>query len=187
MDDIARRSFIKGASIGALAFTIGGAEVMLTARQARAQGVPFAVLTADEAQTLETIGDVLAIGARQAGIAHFVDQQLTVPAGYALFSLRVTEFRPPYVNFYRDALAALESSAKSVHSRKFADFTEAEKLEFVELLSRQEIESWDAEASQALVYSVLRNDAVDVVYGTVEGFARIGVPYLPHILPPRKW
>ena len=47
--------------------------------------------------------------------------------------------------------------------------------------------SWDARASQGLVYSVLRNDAVDVVYGTVEGFARIGVPYLPHILPPRTW
>jgi Gluconate 2-dehydrogenase subunit 3 len=187
MDEIARRSFIKGASVGALAFTVGGATAMLTPRQARAQGVPFAVLAPGEAQTLETIGDVLAIGARQAGIAHFVDQQLTVPPGHALFALRITEFRPPYVDFYRDTLAGLESSAKTMHSRKLADFTQAEKLEFVELLSHQEIESWDAKASQALVYSVLRNDAVDVVYGTVEGFERIGVPYLPHILPPRKW
>ena len=149
--------------------------------------MPFAVLTPAEAETLETVGAVLALGARQAGIAHFVDQQLTVPPGHALFFLRVTEFRPPYVDFYRDTLAALESSAQTMHSRRLRDFSEAEKLEFVELLSRQEIESWDAKASQALVYSVLRNDAVDVVYGTVEGFDRIGVPYLPHILPPRKW
>jgi hypothetical protein len=187
MDDIARRGFIQGSAIGALAFAVGGTTAMLTARQARAQGVPLRVLTADEAATLEAIGDVLAIGAREAGIAHFVDQQLTVAPGHALFSLRVTEFRPPYVDFYRDTLGAIEMSAKSVHSRKFADFSEAEKLEFVELLSHQEIESWDARASQGLVYSVLRNDAVDVVYGTVEGFARIGVPYLPHILPPRTW
>jgi hypothetical protein len=26
-----------------------------------------------------------------------------------------------------------------------------------------------------------------VVYGTVEGFARLGVPYMPHILPERSW
>lgn len=187
MDEIARRGFLQGTAIGALSFTVGGATAMLTARRARAQGVPLQVLNAHEATTLETIGDVLAIGARDAGIAHFVDQQLTVPPGHALFSLRVTEFRPPYVDFYRDTLAAIESSAKASHSRQFAEFSQAEKLEFVELLSHQEIETWDAKASQALAYSVLRNDAVDVVYGTVEGFERIGVPYLPHILPQRKW
>jgi hypothetical protein len=26
-----------------------------------------------------------------------------------------------------------------------------------------------------------------VAYGTVEGFARLGVPYMPHILPERSW
>jgi len=31
---------------------------------------------------------------------------------------------------------------------------------------------------------MVRSDAVDVVYGTVEGFERLGVPYMPHILPP---
>jgi hypothetical protein len=34
---------------------------------------------------------------------------------------------------------------------------------------------------------MLRNDAIDVVYGTVEGFARLSVPYMPHILPQRSW
>ncbi len=187
MHDFARRSFIKGASIGALAFTVGGVEVMLTPKEARAQGVPLRVLDPAEAETLEAVGDMLAIGAKDAGIAHFVDQQLTVPPPYALLSLRVSEFRPPYVDFYRDALAALESSAKAVHSRKFSEFTEAEKLEFVDLLSHHEIEAWDGKATQTLVYATLRDDAVDVVYGTVDGFARIGVPYLPHILPERKW
>jgi hypothetical protein len=37
MDDIQRRAFMKGAAIGTLGFTVGGAEVMLTPRQARAQ------------------------------------------------------------------------------------------------------------------------------------------------------
>ena len=35
MDDIERRAFMKGAAIGAFAFTLGDAEVMLTPRQAQ--------------------------------------------------------------------------------------------------------------------------------------------------------
>ena len=43
MDDIVRRAFMKGAGIGALAFTVGGVEVLLTAAQAWAQGVPLLI------------------------------------------------------------------------------------------------------------------------------------------------
>ena len=49
MDEVQRRAFMKGAAIGALAFSVGGAEVALTPRQARAQHVPLRTLTADEA------------------------------------------------------------------------------------------------------------------------------------------
>jgi hypothetical protein len=37
------------------------------------------------------------------------------------------------------------------------------------------------------VYFLLRTDAVDVVYGTMEGYAQLGVPYMPHIAPARSW
>src|SRR6266545_4761546 len=104
MDEIARREFVKGAALGAFAFTVGGAEVLLTPRQARAQGAAMRVLKPEEAQTLEAIGETLAIGARQYGIAHFVDSQLAVSPEEALLTIRVTETRPPYVNFYRAAL-----------------------------------------------------------------------------------
>ncbi len=187
MEELARRGFIKAATVGALAFTVGGVETMLTAREARAQGVPLRVLTADQARTLEAIGNVLAIGAREAGIANFVDQQLTVPAGHALLSVRVSEIRPPYVDFYRDALAAVDSAAKAANGRKFSEFTGPEKLAFVDLFSHGGVGNWEGHVPQATVYTALRNDAVDVVYGTVEGFERIGVAYLPHILPERKW
>lgn len=185
MEVMARRSFIRGATIGALAFTIGGAEVLLTPAQARAQGVAFKVLTPAEVRTLEMIGDVLAIGARQAGIAHFVDQQLGVPPGYALFSVRVADIRPPYVEFYRNALATIDAAAQAPGG--FAALSEADQFAFVGRLSRGEVAGWNGRVSQAAVYAALRNDAVDVVYGTVDGFARIGVPYLPHILPERNW
>ena len=44
MADIERRAFMKGATLGAFAFTVGGSTVMLTARQARAGNVPFRLL-----------------------------------------------------------------------------------------------------------------------------------------------
>jgi hypothetical protein len=186
MTEIARRNFVKGATLGALVFTVGGAEVLLTPRQARAQGVPFRVLAPQEVATIEAIGETLAIGARQDGIAHFVDQQLTQPPAHALLSLRVTETRPPFVNFYRAALGGIDRASQAQHQRGFADLTAAEQHDFVDHLRQGKLESWQGPA-QSFVYGTLRNDAVDVAYGTVEGFARLGIPYMPHILPERSW
>ena len=55
MTEIARRGFVKGAGLGALAFTVGGVEMMLTPEQARAQGVPFRMLKGPEVATLEAL------------------------------------------------------------------------------------------------------------------------------------
>jgi hypothetical protein len=186
MDDIARRAFMRGAGIGALAFTVGNAEVLLTAAQARAQGVPLRMLTPEEARTLEAVGETLALGARQAGIAHFVDQQLALPPGYALLTIRISEARPPYVNFYRAALGGIDRVSQTLLGRKYVDLTDAEQRDFVTRLRQNKIESWQG-PSQSFVYGTLRNDAIDVAYGTVEGFARLGVPYMAHILPERSW
>jgi hypothetical protein len=186
MDDMARRSFVKGAAAGALAFTVGGAEVWLTAAQARAQGVPFRTLAPPEVATLEALGETLAIGAREGGIAHFVDQQLSVPPEDALLSLRVSEARPPYVDFYRATFAGVEGSSRALYNIGYADLGTEQQHDFVDLLRQSKLASWQGPA-QATVYATLRNDAIDVVYGTVEGFAKLGIPYMPHILPARSW
>jgi hypothetical protein len=186
MAEIARRDFVSGAALGALVFTVAGAEVLLTPGEARAQGVPFRVLEPQEAATLEAVGETLAIGARQDGIAHFVDQQLALPPAQALLSLRATEARPPYVDFYRAALGGIDRASQALHQRGFAALEARQQHDFVDRLRQGKLESWQGPA-QAFVYGTLRNDAVDVVYGTVEGFARLGIPYMPHILPERSW
>src|ERR1700704_5312634 len=76
MDDIERRAFIKGAGIGALAFTVGGTEVLLTPGQARAQNVAFRTLNAEQVATLEALGETLVPGLRTGGISHFIDHQV---------------------------------------------------------------------------------------------------------------
>jgi Gluconate 2-dehydrogenase subunit 3 len=186
MDQIERRAFMRGAAVGALAFTVGGAEVLLTPRAARAQGVPLRMLGPQEGEMLEALDKTLAIGARTAGIAHFVDQQLALPPAHALLTIRVSEVRPPYVDFYRAALAGIERASLAQFARKYAELTAAEQHDFVTGLRQGKLEGWQG-PSQAFVYGTLRNDAIDVVYGTVEGFARLGVPYMPHILPARSW
>src|SRR5436309_15680049 len=101
MGHMKRRDFMRGATIGTLAFTVGGAQVLLTPREARAQGVPFRLLKAGEAEILEALCETLVPGARAAGVSHFVDQQVSVPAEESLLQARILNVRPPYVNFYR--------------------------------------------------------------------------------------
>jgi hypothetical protein len=102
MDQMERRAFMKGAGSGVLAFTAGGVEVLLTPGAARAQGIPFRTLTAAQAATLEALGETLVPGARQAGISHFVDQQISIPAEEALLEARQrgaqrwSSFRPAW-------------------------------------------------------------------------------------------
>jgi hypothetical protein len=184
--EIARRKFVTQAAGGLLAFTIGGVEVWLTAAQARAEGVPFRTLTPVEVKTLDALGETLAIGARDGGIAHFIDQQLSISPDDALLSLRVSEARPPYVNFYRAALAAIDQASHAMHQNGFAALTADQQHDFVDRLRLGEIENWQG-PSQTSVYLTLRNDAIDVAYGTMSGFANLDIPYLPHIPPERKW
>ena len=101
MADIGRRGFVKGATLGALAFTVGGAEILMAPGEARARGVPFRLLDAHQGDTLEALGETLVPQARESGIAHFIDQQLSVPAHESLLQARILNFRPPFAEFYR--------------------------------------------------------------------------------------
>src|SRR5580765_3190365 len=98
MDAIERRALLKGAGLGALAFTVGGAQVLLTPAEAFAQNVPLRTLKPEEAATLAAMGETLVPGARAAGIVNFVDQQLSGPAAEALLAARIVNVKPPYAN-----------------------------------------------------------------------------------------
>jgi hypothetical protein len=98
MHHIERRALLRGAAAGALAFTVGGAELLLTPRAARAQGVPLRTLSAAQAEMLDALGETLVPGARQAGLSHFIDQQISIPPEEALLEARILNVRPPYAN-----------------------------------------------------------------------------------------
>jgi hypothetical protein len=187
MEEMERRAFMKGAGIGLLAFTVGGAEVLLTPRAARAQGVPLRTLTAEQAATLDALGETLVPGAKQAGITNFVDHQISIPAEEALLEARILNVRPPYANFYRAALGAVDRASQALNGgRNFAQLSEAEQRGLVDSMRQNKIEGWQGPGGP-FVYTVLRLDAVDVVYGTVEGYAGLSTPYMAHIMPTKRW
>ena len=187
MHNIERRAFMQGAASGALAFTVGGVEVLLTPAEARAQGAALRTLTADQVEALEALGETLVPGARRAGIAHFVDQQLSIAPEQALLEARILNVRPPYVNFYRAAIAAIDRACQALNGgRRFAQLNATEQHDFIDRLRQNKVEGWQGPPGP-FIYFILRGDAVDVAYGTMQGYESLGIPYMAHIVPEKRW
>jgi len=187
MDPIERRVFLEGAMIGTLAFTVGGVETPLTPQQAYAQGVPLRTLQPEEANTLAAVGEALVPGARAAGVVQFIDQQISIPPEEALLEARIMNVRPPFANFYRAALGAIDRASRSRSGgRGFAELDATAQHDFIDTMRQNKIDGWQGPPAP-FVYFLLRTDAVDVVYGTMDGYESLGVPYMPHIAPDKRW
>jgi hypothetical protein len=186
MADMGRRGFVKGATLGALAFTVGGVEILMAPGEARTRGVPFRLLDAHQGETLEALGETLVPQARECGVAHFIDQQLSVPAQESLLQARILNFRPPFAEFYRAAIVSVDGASRQMFGKDFAGLAAGDQHALVGLMRQNKLEGWTGKPG-ALVYAVLRADAVDVVYGTMEGYEALGIPYMPHIPPEKRW
>jgi len=174
---------------------VGGASLAMAAaaplplfnpREARAQSMPFKVLSPDEASTVEALSDALVPGAREAGVAHYVDHELASPSPRLL--LRFAQLPGPMAPYYHAALAAFTASMTAQGKGTFASLSPDAQHTVIEAVRTGTIKPWDAGAVAAPVfYGMMRNDGVDVVYGSVEGFKTLDIPYMPHIMPKTTW
>jgi hypothetical protein len=182
-----RRTLIKAAGLGLIAVAgAGGATLWLTPREAKEQGAPHKVLTAGEVETLEALGEVMLPGARADGIANFVDSQLAAAPADCLLILRYFDWPPPYAAFYKASLAALDGAAKTQFGKAYATLPPEQADALAGQLLGGQVSGWQG-PPPPLFYMAARSDAVDVVYGTVEGFKKLGIPYMAHILPETRW
>lgn len=181
-----RRAFVKNASLGLLSFNVGGSVLMTTAAEARKRSLPFQTLTAVEVLTLEALGDVLVPGAKEAGLAHYIDQQLTGPRGDSMLMIKYLNVPPPVYPFYAAGLSATERASFTRFAKAFARLEDDEGIELVQSMSSGNPKGWEGPPAP-FFYFVVRSDAVDVCYGTEKGFAKVGIPYMAHIIPPRNW
>ena len=182
---LSRRNFIRQSGL-ALTFTVAGKALLLTPYEAYARNVPFSILNPAEVKVLEAICEHLLPGASENGVAHFVDRQLMQDPNDSLLFIKCFNVEPPYENFYRSALAEISRVSETVYGKSITELDQADAAALIESLRDGKVSDWNG-PPPPLVYHILRNDAVDVVYGTMEGFANLGIPYLAHIEPPRTW
>ncbi len=182
-----RRTFLKLSGLGLLTFSVGGASLLMTPAQARAKNVPLQVLTADEVHILEALGETLHPGASKAGLAHFVDHQLSLDPDDCMSLVKYFVNDPPFIDFYRAGFKSLQNYSKAKFAVSFVELKDADRIELVKTISRDNPKEWPFPPPAPLFYMVVRNDTTDVLYGTIDGFRRLGVPYMPHIVPPERW
>ena len=96
------------------------------------------------------------------------------------------DIKAPFVNFYRDGITAWAGAAMKNYGKPFSELTLEQKNAYTDSLWRGDVANW-AGPPPPLFYMMVRSDAVDVVYGTKEGFDELNVPYMAHIMPEEKW
>jgi hypothetical protein len=181
-----RRSFLRNTGVGLLTFYVGGCEVEMTPQEARDEEVPFSVLSDQEVVTLDALGEILLPGAASAGLAHFIDHQLGAAAEDQLLMIKYLGVPPPFAPFYQGGLAAVNALSQSQKGKAFAELNQDEQTELLGQFAQVNPDGWEGPPGP-FFYFVLRNDAVDVVYGTKDGIESLGIPYMAHIEPPSRW
>jgi hypothetical protein len=143
------------------------------------------VLDAGTAGVLGAAGEILLPGAKAAGLVSYVGTQLSLPAHRQVLMIKYL-LTPPFRDFYVAGLGALEAVSLASLRQPFARAGHERAAQLIEDLRNNKLSGWSG-PPQPLLHFVLRNDALDVVYGTRAGFTRLGVPYMAHIEPPTDW
>ncbi len=181
-----RRSFLRNTGIGLLTFYVSGCEVEMTPQEAREKYIAFGVLSDAEVSTLDALGEILLPGSAVAGLSHFIDHQLGTSPEDALLMIRYLGVPAPFASFYQGGLAALNALSIAHSNEPFADVSQEVRTDLVGQFAQGNPDGWQGPPGP-IFYFVLRNDAVDVVYGTKDGIESLGIPYMAHIEPPSRW
>ncbi len=180
-----RRSVLKSGTL-LIACLVAGQVVHLAPADAYARVATPRIFTPAQAMTLAHLGETLVPGARAGGVAEYVDAQLAATPNESLLIARYFGVVPPFRDFYAAGLAALDAAAQAAHARPFVALAQGPALALASSLLAGPPPGWTGPPAP-LFYLSVRGDSVDVVYGTPAGFEALGVPYMEHILPPRRW
>tara|TARA_R110002110_G_scaffold413729_1_gene641623 strand:+ start:112987 stop:113544 length:558 start_codon:yes stop_codon:yes gene_type:complete len=181
-----RRQFLKSSGI-VLAVTVGGEILRLSPREAQAADLPYQVLSQEEVATLAALAEAIVPGARDAGITQFIDKQLAADDENCLLMLKYLGVPlNDFTGFYRSGLQSAAQLAQTRFSRPWSALAADEAGQLLADMNSNDKIEWQGPPA-AFFFFVLRSDACDVVYGTEDGFARIGVPYMAHIAPIKAW
>jgi gluconate 2-dehydrogenase subunit 3-like protein len=88
--------------------------------------------------------------------------------------------------FYLAGIAGIGQESEAQFSKPFLELTEPQREFIIESASTPSTVA-GMDPAPAFFYFISRNDAIDVVYGTVKGFEKLKILYLPHIRPLSPW
>jgi hypothetical protein len=135
---------------------------------------------------LDALGEVLLPGSSTAGLAHYIDHQLSGEPADSMLMIKYLGVAAPFREFYTSGLRATDALARVVHGKRFPELSKEQANSLVAKMSGGQVEGWQG-PPVGLFYFVVRSDAVDVIYGTQAGFEQLGIPYMAHIEPPSRW
>ena len=174
---LSRRKVLAGGGTALGTFLIGGRWVDASPKTARELGFTPQVLTAAQCEALEVTGDALVPGALKAGLAPFIDSQLALGSGSKLIAKYLGVDPLGQQGFYR-------AIADNLITNLARPETTAEQL--TGSMASDSVTEWVGPPA-SYAFFVLRADALDVTYGTPEGFAALNIPYSAHIQPETSW
>ena len=157
-------------------FMIAGQWLWLTPREAEARAFEPQVLSPEQCKALSMLGDALVPGAAAAGLAAYIDLQLQAGDESLLIGKYLGVDTSAQTDFYRaaaDNVMALTDENTSLHT-------------FVTSMATDSLSGWAGPPASYVLF-VLRADALDVTYGTPEGFEKLGIPYMAQIKPDKPW
>jgi hypothetical protein len=170
-----RRAFVGAALAGLVALRVRPGERALAATAAPAP------LNQAELRSLVAWYETLVPGARRAGVADFVTEQLRADPPFALLQLRYLNWPPPFVVFYRAGIAALNHAAH----RPFETLARGDALALARRAVAEDVAGWPMTPPLKAWVTATRADAMDVVYGTPAEMAAQDMPMVQ--VPPPRW
>ena len=113
MHEMKRRAFLKGAAMGALAFTVSGVEVLLTPGRRARKVCRFACSRPMRGKRSKPWGRRLFRARVRPVLPISSTSSSRVPPEEALLEARIVNVRPPFTNFYRAALGAIDRASRA--------------------------------------------------------------------------
>ena len=173
--DLTRRGLMATTLITA-SYLIMGERLTLTPAQAAELKFTPEVLTPAEVSAIEAVAEQLVPGAAAAGIAPYLDAQLRAGKQSLLIGKYLGVDVSTQAGFYRSLAGNLQRALE----------TDASTSAVVSALWGDALPDWEGPPASYMLF-VLRADALDVTYGTPEGFDALGIPYMAHIMPEKPW
>ena len=174
-ESLTRRHLLARSSAAGF-FMVAGQWVWLTPREAEAREFEPQILSPEQCTALSILGDALVPGAATAGLAAYIDLQLQAGDQSLLIGKYLGVDTSAQAGFYQaaaDNVIAMTDERTSTQT-------------FIANMAGDTLSDWIGPPASYVLF-VLRADALDVTYGTPEGFENLGIPYMTHIMPEQLW